>query len=251
MVIRKLLGIELPQSSKIQVLEQIKRSLTSASGLVHVVSLNPEIVVAAQHDERFMKTIGAAQIHLLDGVGVVVAARVLGLPVGERCTGIEAAQTLLGWAGAGRLRVALIGGRGNLAEEVANCYQQKWPQAKFVGLEGVKNIQKSNPEEEKRLFSIVTALRPHLVLVSFGSPAQELWIEANRSNFGSCVVIGVGGAIDFLGGSVRRAPAAVQALGLEWLWRLAHQPWRAGRQLRLIEFMWLVLLQRLGIRKNS
>jgi N-acetylglucosaminyldiphosphoundecaprenol N-acetyl-beta-D-mannosaminyltransferase len=165
--------------------------------------------------------------------------------------GVEVVHYLLEWEGVERLRVAFIGGRGNLAEELADCYQAKWPQAQFVGMIGIKDIQNPGENEEKKLFSIVAELKPHLVLVAFGSPAQELWIEANKGRFGPAVVMGVGGAFDFLGGRVARAPKWMRATGLEWLFRLARQPWRLRRQMRLIEFMWLVILQRVGARKSE
>ncbi len=86
----------------------------------------------------------------------------------------------------------------------------------------------------------MTDFKPHLVFVAFGSPWQELWIERHRNQFQNCVVMGVGGAFDFLGGKVPRAPVIIRRLGFEWLFRLIVQPWRLRRQLRLVRFGWLI-----------
>ena len=67
------------------------------------------------------------------------------------------------------------------------------------------------------------------MLVAFGAPAQELWIDRLRNRLGVAVAIGVGGAFDFLTGRVPRAPAWMRKAGLEWLFRLLRQPWRIRR----------------------
>jgi N-acetylglucosaminyldiphosphoundecaprenol N-acetyl-beta-D-mannosaminyltransferase len=77
--------------------------------------------------------------------------------------------------------------------------------------------------------------------VAFGSPNQELWIEHHKKEFKNCVVMGVGGAFDFLGGRVMRAPLFIRQLGFEWFFRLLIQPWRLRRQMRLVRFLGLVI----------
>ena len=79
----------------------------------------------------------------------------------------------------------------------------------------------------------------NVVLVGYGAPRQLLWIERNRqalTDSGVRIAIGVGGALDFVAGTVDRAPDRVQRLGLEWLYRLLHEPWRWRRQLALPVF---------------
>lgn len=240
---KTLLGIELQSNSRNQILENIESRLVHHDRYTHVVSLNPENVVVAQDDPSFKTVLNQAQIKLVDGVGVVFAASLLGLPRSERVSGVDLMDELTCRASALRLRVALIGGFGDLADELANRYTQAQPEAKFIGLQGIKNIKKPEKSEENRIKSVITDLRPHLVFVSFGSPAQEVWIESHRELFKNSVVCGVGGAFDFLGGRVRRAPSWMRAVGLEWLYRLWVEPWRWRRQLRIVRFAGLVIRQ--------
>jgi len=146
-----------------------------------------------------------------------------------------------------RLRVLLIGGRPNLAESLVNCYRVEFSQAKFKGVYGIKDIKNPQKKEEQEIFSIVADFKPHIVLVAFGSPDQELWLYRHRDQFKNCLCMGVGGAFDYLSGSIIRAPGFLRKIGLEWLFRLLKQPWRWRRQLRLIKFLWLVVKQKLGI----
>ena len=75
-----------------------------------------------------------------------------------------------------------------------------------------------------------------VLLVAYGAPGQELWMARNVAALGVPVAIGVGGVLDYVAGRARRAPAWVRGIGLEWLFRLATQPWRWRRQLALYQF---------------
>jgi N-acetylglucosaminyldiphosphoundecaprenol N-acetyl-beta-D-mannosaminyltransferase len=81
--------------------------------------------------------------------------------------------------------------------------------------------------------------KPDVVLAAFGGGRQELFLDRYLGPIGAAAGIGVGGSLDFLAGRVRRAPAGVRRLGLEWAWRLAMQPWRLRRQSVLPVYWWL------------
>jgi len=87
----------------------------------------------------------------------------------------------------------------------------------------------------------IHAAHPDILFVAYGAPAQDLWITRNLNRLGVPVAMGVGGAFDFIAGRAQRAPRWVQRLGLEWLHRLIHQPWRWRRMLALPKFVWLVM----------
>lgn len=244
MLKKNLLGISVESLSKKDILEKIKKYLHDPKGFYHIVSLNPENLVVAQEDKTFKEVIETAQIKIIDGAGIVLAAHILGFDVGERLTGVELMEELIRRANNIRLRVLLIGGKPDLALRLAQCYQVKMLQAKFKGTIGIKNIKKPEKAEEEAIFSIVSDFRPHIVFVAFGSPDQELWLYRHRDQFKDCLCMGVVGAFDYLTGEIARAPMFLRKIGLEWLFRLFVQPWRWRRQLRLVEFLFLVFKQR-------
>lgn len=241
----KLLNISLPKEEKKDILEKIKKFIIKPDQFLHIVSLNSENLVIAQKNEKFKKVINKAQIKIIDGIGVILAAQILNLRVGQRYPGVDLMSDLIKFARKKRLKVLLIGGQSKIANRLANCYQRQYPQAKFIGVEGIKNIKKPEKTEENKIFSIVSDFKPHFIFVAFGSPEQELWIERNKDHFKKCLVMGVGGGFDFLSGKVRRAPLVIRKLGMEWLFRLIVQPWRWRRQLRLVEFIFLVIKQKI------
>lgn len=249
-----LFEVQIEKISKKEILEKIKKFLKNPKGIFHIVSLNPENLVIALKDKEFKNIVKKAQIKIIDGVGVEIALYLLFTQKFERVAGVDLFEYLLRWAGKEGFKVLLIGGRGNLAKSIADCYSKKFPKGKYFGFEGIKNIHKVKKEEEKKIFSIVSNFKPHFVFVAFGSPFQEKWIWRNRVKFKGSVVMGVGGGFDYVSGRVPRPPFLIRKVGLEWLWRLILQPWRAKRQLRLVKFSFLVLkeflCQRL-LRKRS
>lgn len=240
---KNLLDLEINAYPKKIVLEKIKKYIQRPIGFYHLVSINPEIAVIAHKNKLFKRVVNTAQMHIIDGFGIVLAGRLLGLSLPSRLTGVDLMQEVVGMAANERLTVMLIGGKGNLAETLADCYNRQYSEAKFIGIEGIKNIVKPTKKEQETILSIVSNRKPRILLVAFGSPFQELWIWQNRHKLKGIVCIGVGGAFDYLGGRLKRAPIFMRKLGLEWLFRLVNQPWRIKRQIRLIKFVYLVFRQ--------
>lgn len=241
---KNLLGMKIPTDSKTIILEKIKKYISHPSSWMHIVSLNPENLVIAQKDEKFKEVLQKGQIMILDGIGVVLAARILGVKVGERLTGVDLMEEIVTMASRLRLRVLLIGGEPNLALRLAQCYSQVYPKAKFKGIEGIRNIKKPLTQEETDIFSIVTDYKPHIIFAAFGSPEQELWLDRHKDQFKGIVCMGVGGAFDYFAGKIPRAPFIFRKIGLEWSFRLLVQPWRWRRQLRLLKFIQLIVQQK-------
>lgn len=240
----KILGIPVCSERKKDTLEHIKKYMSVPAGFFNIVSLNPENLIISRADPEFKEIVETAQVKIVDGVGVVIAGKILGVEVGDRVTGVGLMEELIDMAGKDSLPVMLIGAKDNLAFQLAECYNGKYGQKNFFGTQGIKNIKSPKKEEEEATFSIVARMKPRLLFVAFGSPYQEKWLWRNRALLQGIVCMGVGGAFDYLAGEVRRPSNAVRAMGLEWLFRLLQQPWRWKRQLRLLQFMWLVIRQK-------
>lgn len=237
----KLLDYQLNFIDFTDILELIKKNTSSKGNFYQIISINPENLMLMERNQEFKKLVLSTQTLIADGTGIVWAAKVLAGTSLNRLPGVELMDKLIAHANRHRLRCLLIGGKANLAELTVECYKRQYPMLKIKGLGGIVNIKQPKSEEIRELKRIVSLLKPHLVFVAFGSPAQELWIEANKHLFSHSLVIGVGGAFAMLSGVLPRAPQWLQHLGLEWFYRLLQQPWRIKRQLRLVEFVTKVL----------
>ena len=102
--------------------------------------------------------------------------------------------------------------------------------------------------------SIVQCVRysnPDILLVAFGAPTQDLWINRHLQDLDTPICIGVGGAFDFISGRTKRAPIIIQRFGFEWLHRLWTQPWRWKRMLALPLFAWRIISNHNSVIKTN
>lgn len=240
-----ILGVELHPHTKAEIVSVLKDHLESHT-YAQIVSINPEILTAAKNDEDFFHIINSAEIKIIDGVGVILAASVLQVPVGERLTGVELMQRLVAMADKAELRVLLIGGGRGVAEQLAKKLQKDHQNAIFKGNFGYEDIKNPTSKEEEELQTLIKTYKPNMVFVAFGAPFQEKWIYFHKDILHPAICMGVGGTFDFLAGNVPRAPLFIQKIGLEWLFRLIIQPWRWKRQLKLLKFISLVIQERIN-----
>ncbi len=236
-----------------------------------VVTINPEIIMLARSDSEYERVLKFADLALADGVGVVWAAKLFGKSFKGRVHGVDLVESLCREVSKQPITVGFLGGYGNVAQRAAECLVKKYPGLKVafaieewsdaagpVSLHPrptsslaklTAGARRGSPalttRSENRQWSIVNGqLSCDILFVAFGSPKQEKWISQNLPRIDVRIAIGVGGAFDFISGKVRRAPLWIRNLGLEWLFRLIVQPWRAKRQFALPKFVMLVLRER-------
>ena len=149
---------------------------------------------------------------------------------------------------AGR-RVFLLGGRDpDVARRAAARLAAEHPGLAVVGWYAPPFAAEFDAAESERMLAAVNRARPEVLLVCLGTPKQEKWIARNLQRLEVPVSIGVGATIDFLAGRIAEPPRWMTRVGLEWLYKLAHEPRRLWRRylLRGSVFAWLVVRQWLG-----
>jgi N-acetylglucosaminyldiphosphoundecaprenol N-acetyl-beta-D-mannosaminyltransferase len=194
-----------------------------------VATVNPEFVMRSRGDPEFARVLGSAALCLPDGSGVVWAARRQGCAMPGPVTGVDLIPRLAEMCGRRGWRLFLLGAEPGVAGELADQLR-----AQYRGLA----VDSAADDERGEL---VGEKKPHVLLVAFGAPKQELWIDRNARVAGVPVAMGVGGSFDYLTGRVPRAPAWMRRAGLEWLFRLARQPWRVRRMAVLPVYAFRVL----------
>lgn len=233
---KNILGVGISNATLEEVLEYVTFSLRKKVGKHYIVTPNPEILVLANRDSEFRKVLNKAEIALPDGVGVVLAGEFLGKSFKQRITGTDFVEALCREVSKRPVMVGFFGGGHKVAVKTAECLQRSYPDLKvaFAGGESdIKNIGNSLPYLD-------------ILFVALGAPKQEFWISENLAKLPISVAIGVGGAFDYISGNVPRAPIWLRNIGFEWLFRLILEPWRFKRQLALLQFLWLVIKERLS-----
>ena len=214
---------------------------TAGPRLHQLCTTNPEFVMAAQHDADFRRILWQADLCLADGIGLVWASRWLGRPLPERVPGSELVYHLARLAAENGWRLFLLGAAPGVAEAAAAVFQRQNPNLIVAGA----YAGSPDPAENDAIVRMINDSRANVLFVAYGAPHQDKWIARNRHAFDTVrVAIGVGGALDFVSGRAVRAPQWLQKLGLEWLHRLLHQPWRWRRMLALPRFALRVFVSR-------
>lgn len=206
-----------------------------------VVTPGPEFLLESTANPLFKKILNQADLSLPDGIGLYLAARLTGQLLRGRVTGVDFVQALLSMAAKRGGRVFLFGGQGQVAERAAEMLLQKYPGLAIVGFESGQRGPWLKLHDQ-RLVEKIHLARPDILLVALGAPKQELWIHRHRQALHDVkIAVGVGRTFDYLAGTVRRPPATMRRLGLEWLytWLTAaqfHQP--QYRRRRVLNATW-------------
>jgi N-acetylglucosaminyldiphosphoundecaprenol N-acetyl-beta-D-mannosaminyltransferase len=195
--------------------------------------------VRFQHDEELWRVIHGCQLVTADGQAVVWAGRVLGQPLPERVTGIDLMHAVLQRASERGYGVYVLGARAEVLERAVGTLRARYPNLWLVGA----RHGYFQPDEEVAVVEGIRESAPDVLFVALETPAKELFLARHRDRLQVPFVMGVGGAVDILGGVRRRAPRWLQRLGLEWAYRLAQDPRRlAGRYVvGNTRFTWLVV----------
>mgnify|MGYP001578958952 FL=1 len=194
-----------------------------------IVTANPEILLKAKKDRDYRKAISSADLRTVDGAGLFFVMNVLRRKA-VRLTGVDLAEHLLQYAWKHHLRVGLLGGEFGAAAGAASHIRASYPELELlveeggvVAVDGTEDERTEASRERMMLFS------PHVLFVAFGHPRQERWIHLHRGDFADLrAIVGVGGTFNFWAGRIKRAPAWMRAVGIEWFFRLIQEPkrWR-------------------------
>jgi N-acetylglucosaminyldiphosphoundecaprenol N-acetyl-beta-D-mannosaminyltransferase len=239
---RNILGVYIDNCDQEDAGMLLSRFLGETPPAFHqVCTVNPEFVMEARRNPVFKGTLNRAALCTPDGVGIILAGKLLRRPFRGRATGVGMVDQLGALSAKGGYSLYLLGAAPGVAEKAAAALQQKHPGATIAGTYAGSPRNEDWPEIRERLWEA----RPDVLLVAFGAPRQDLWIAAHSIELPPSVKVamGVGGVFDYLSGRVLLAPALVRRLGLEWLFRLIMQPWRWKRILQVLVFGLLVLWQ--------
>jgi N-acetylglucosaminyldiphosphoundecaprenol N-acetyl-beta-D-mannosaminyltransferase len=209
-----------------------------------VFTPNVDHIVLTDSDRRLQEAYSGVSLSLVDGKPVLWAARLLRQPLPAKVSGSDLLEPLVARAASMGWRVYLLGGRPGVADTVRGVFASRHPRLSVVGAEGPRIDMAEDAGSRRELVARVRAARPDLVFVALGNPKQELFIHEAREELRPAVLVAVGAALDFVAGQVPRAPRWMSTAGVEWLYRLAHEPGRLWRRYLLRDPWFIVIVLR-------
>ncbi|GMQ60190.1 WecB/TagA/CpsF family glycosyltransferase [Vallitalea sediminicola] len=213
---------------------------TNSDKKYKIYTPNPEFVMAANQDEEFRNILNQGDLVIPDGIGIVIASKIMKKSITERVAGYDLLQNVFNKIKGTDKTVYFFGASKGVALQAANKMKEIHKGLNVVGIHDGYFDEK----EEQKIMDTINSLQPDLLLVGLGAPKQEKWISKNINNLNVKVALGVGGSFDGMAGIVKRAPEIYQKLGLEWFYRLIKQPTRIKRMIKLPMFLIKVIIHR-------
>jgi N-acetylglucosaminyldiphosphoundecaprenol N-acetyl-beta-D-mannosaminyltransferase len=197
----------------------------------HAISVtNTESMYYALRREGHLQYIRKADFSCCDGVGVVLAGRLLGCDI-PRLHGPDLMAECCKYGIERKWRHYFYGGREGVPELLSTKLTERFPGLITAGTYSPP-FRQLTPEEEKEIVDSINGTQPDIVWVGLGLLKQETWIADHIDRIEASWLIGVGAAFDFHAGTVKRAPVMFRKVGLEWLYRLAFEPRMLIRNMR-------------------
>lgn len=222
-----LAGRELFLGGQAELLDHI--GALAPSGEVHaVITPNVDQTLNLLSDTALRRAYDEASVRITDGFPLVKLGHALGARRLERLTGADLLPQAAAQAPARGWRIVVTGGADQVAAEAARHLREQFG-ADVVAVP-FPHIRTVEDPASLAVVDALVAAEPHLVFVCLGSPKQDTWVSHWRGKLPPAVYIGAGAAVDFVAGTKRRAPATVQRLGGEWVYRLAQEPRRLARR---------------------
>jgi N-acetylglucosaminyldiphosphoundecaprenol N-acetyl-beta-D-mannosaminyltransferase len=226
--------------------EAVQRALTlMETGGGITVTPNPEIIWACRSSPAVMEAVRNADLILADGIGIIKAAETLGRPLPCRVTGVDWFRDMLGACAKNGKRVFFLGGRPGVAEKAAANAAERYPGLTVCG------TKDGYFQDDAPVLQAIRKAGPDFLAVCLGTPKQELWMRYNREALDGILMAGLGGSLDILAGTVKRAPKAFQEMGMEWLYRALRQPSRIKRLFVIPRFLRAVRRQKREEAQND
>jgi N-acetylglucosaminyldiphosphoundecaprenol N-acetyl-beta-D-mannosaminyltransferase len=203
-----------------------------AEGPVIITTVNMQHLSLQQRLPAFNDVMSQTDVATADGAPIVWLAKALGLPV-QRIAGSDIVRDVIASLPETHRRVFLLGSDQGTLEAVSHLARTAgWP---LAGSYSPSPNEVASLELSARICQMINEADTDLLILLLGVPKQDRWAVEHRDRLACRVILGAGGALDFIVGTKRRAPAIIQSLGLEWLFRLMQDPARLWRRY-LVEY---------------
>ena len=203
-----------------------------------IVNINPEIITKNYKNNKLKRIFNAQKYQIPDGIGIILASKIHRKKIQERITGIDLMNCICKESVKYDSKIFLYGSKNDICIKAKNELELLYPNIKIVGT-------CNGYEEESTVIEEINKSNADILFVGLGSPKQEEFIINNKDILRNVkIFMPIGGSLDVISKTLKRAPNWIIKMNLEWLYRLFQEPKRFFRQLILIKFMFLVLFRR-------
>jgi N-acetylglucosaminyldiphosphoundecaprenol N-acetyl-beta-D-mannosaminyltransferase len=216
-----LLGCSVDILTMTETVERARRAMREGKRVQHV-ALNVAKFVNMRSDGVLRADVMGSDIIGIDGMGILLALRLFGVPATERVAGIDLCREVLKVCAEDGYRPFLLGATPGVLSRAANVIATTFPSIQIAGLRDGY----FRPQEEGDVVEQIINSKADCLFIAMPTPRKERFLAAHRDRLGVPFIMGIGGSLDVIAGHVRRAPRIMQSIGLEWLYRVYQEPRR-------------------------
>jgi len=225
----KFMNIYIDNVSMQEALDKIAH-LTETTRQSYVVTPNVDHLVKLQSDDEFLKIYDNASLILADGTPLIWISKLYKKPIKEKVSGSDLFPKVCEMAAKKGYKMFFLGAAEGVAELAAKNLELKYSGLNVVGTYSPKIGFEEDAQEICKIIKIIENCLPDILIVALGAPKQEKFFYRHRKQLNVPIAIMVGASIDFEAGLVKRAPAWMSRVGLEWFYRLCKEPIRMYRR---------------------
>ena len=237
------LGVPVDDITMPSLVAQIHRA-ASARKPLFISTPNLNYLMTSQRDPAFRRSLLESDLCPADGVGVLLLCRLLGIPIASRVAGsdLPAALRAIQTSAGKRLRVVFLGGEPGVGERAREALNRGGTERLVCVAAIDPGVMTAEKLHDPAIVERVNAAGADFLIVALGAQKGQAWLMASRDRLTVPVVSHLGATLNFLAGTVRRAPGGFRILGLEWLWRVKEEPKLAARYLSDgLSLLWILV----------
>lgn len=226
-------------------IRQNKNSFVVTPNVDHIVKLNTNEKLKAAYSE--------ADLILTDGKPLIWASKLFRTPIKEKISGSDLFPELCKFAAEHHYKMFFLGAKDGVAAKAANILKKKYDGLEIVGCYSPAVGFEKDPKEIENIAQMVLHAKPHILILAFGCPKQEIFALDYRNKLQVPISFCLGASLDFAAGYVKRAPRWMSNIGLEWLYRLYQEPRRMFKRYVLEDWKFAKMFIKYwnaGLREN-
>ncbi|WP_258406589.1 WecB/TagA/CpsF family glycosyltransferase [Shewanella spartinae] len=242
-----LFGLKIANLSMNQLLERMLAACERQGAMERYCFVNADCMNISRDNKAYHHNLTQADLILADGLGLRLASRLKGTPLGDNLNGTDMFPLLCERLAKSGYAIYLLGGRPGIAQLTADKMQARYP---ALNIAGTHHGYLDSEQETAKVIAQINASKASILLVAMGAPQQEFWLAKHQAQLNLAVGIGVGGLFDFYSERIIRAPLWVRQIGMEWIARLLAEPARMWRRYLLgnPRFLYHVLIETISIK---
>lgn len=208
---------------------------------------NVHMCMETYDSPAFAKVVNSADMVIPDGKPIALALKLLGYPEAQQVRGADITLSLCELAANKGLVIGLYGGTEQALVDFEIFLRESYPMIR-IGCAISPPFRELTVQEDRAMIDQINQAGVQILFVGLGCPKQERWMAEHKEKM-NAVMLGVGAVFDFLSGNKKEAPRWVQAIGMEWFFRLCSEPRRLWKRYfkhnpRFIYFLSLQVLRR-------